>query len=650
MAHIYWELKEIPQPAGSYINKSDGRVFVFISGDTPVRKSKRKVIGHATSETMMHPNDIFKYLYPNLWTEHYGPDKLPEHILHAGLYALTLGIGYETGLYPIVQNAYGPLHGNILMDYAMYSILEQSDVSMHFPDRMAQHVLFSKDCHSDSWLSDFFQGKVTENDNAVFRSLWLDECKRRGITKAWVSIDGSNNDCVAVSCDLAEKGHAKSGKNTNIISYMYAVNAGDGRPITYTVSNGGKVDSKAFQKMATLLSSHGIQIEGVILDRAFCTHEVFELLDRLGYPYVVMLQSDTFGHTQMVAEHSETIRWRVPYTVGEKGLFGLSKKKKLFCQHPEEAFINLFFDASNGSQRALTLIAKIQKATKEIQLEIQKGKKPVVPPSLAKYISLRQEDHTLSVVHDYGKWQKDVDLKGFCSIASSEDFGPEEVDRIFHLKEASAIQCAILKSQLGYDVTRVHSTPSIQNKFAACFIAAIIRSEIMNACKTIGHATNQMVRELDRIELILLPNGTYTAIHDESARAKELLGLYDIIPSDFDSIASDVNNRLASSMNSQVRVKPSHEKQESRKRGRPAKTKESAPTEPKRKPGRPKGSVKKVGPAPLEEAVKRRPGRPKGSKNKGKTDALASPDKQGRGRPEGAKSKKPTTEKTSDEG
>ncbi|NBK25690.1 MAG: transposase, partial [Spirochaetia bacterium] len=452
----------------------------------------RKVIGRATSETMMHPNDTFKYLFPNLWAEQYGPDKLPEHILHAGLYALTLGIGYETGLYQITHDAYGPLHGNILMDYAMYSILEQSDVSMHFPDRMAQHVLFSKDCHSDSWLSDFFQEKITENQNADFRSQWLDECKRRGVTNAWVSIDGSNNDCDAVSCTLAEKGHAKSGKNINIISYMYAVNADDGRPITYTISNGGKVDSKAFQKMATLLSSHGIQIEGVILDRAFCTHEVFELLDRLGYPYVVMLHSDTFGHTQMVAEHSETIRWRVPYAVGEKGLFALSEKRQLFGQHPEEAFINLFFDASNGSQRALALIAKIQKATKEIQLAIQKKKKPVVPRSLAKYISLRGEGQTLSVVHDYSKWQKDVDLKGFCSIASSEDFGPEEVDRIYHLRDASETQYAILKSQLGYDVTRVHSTPSIQNKFCACFIAAIIRSEIMQTCKTIGYATNQM--------------------------------------------------------------------------------------------------------------------------------------------------------------
>ncbi|MDD3662664.1 MAG: hypothetical protein PHT84_02245, partial [Candidatus Pacebacteria bacterium] len=87
--------------------------------DAPVRKSRRKVIGHATSETMMHPNDTFRYLFPNLWNEHYGSGKLPEHILHSGLYALTLGIGHETGLYRILQNVYGPLYGNILMDYAM---------------------------------------------------------------------------------------------------------------------------------------------------------------------------------------------------------------------------------------------------------------------------------------------------------------------------------------------------------------------------------------------------------------------------------------------------------------------------------------------------------------------------------------------------
>ena len=136
-----------------------------------------------------------------------------------------------------------------------------------------------------------------------------------------------------------------------------------------------------------------------------------------------------------------------------------------------------------------------------------------------------------------------------------------------------------------------------------------------------------MIREVDRIELILLPNGTYAAIHDESARAKELLSLYDIIPSDFDSIATEVNNRLVGSMHSQVREKPSHEKQGSRKKGRPTKAKDKVATGPKRDPGRPKGSVKNNETALQEGKVQRKPGRPKGSKNKVKSDALTSPDK-----------------------
>ncbi|HAP57305.1 MAG TPA: hypothetical protein DCR02_05845, partial [Sphaerochaeta sp.] len=61
--------------------------------------------------------------------------------------------------------------------------------------------------------------KISEDDNAAFRSQWLDECKRRGVTKAWISIDGGNNNCDAAACGLAEKGHAKSRKNTNIEYY-----------------------------------------------------------------------------------------------------------------------------------------------------------------------------------------------------------------------------------------------------------------------------------------------------------------------------------------------------------------------------------------------------------------------------------------------
>ena len=100
MSHIYWELHEIPRPEESYINHSDGRVFL-ISDDGHGNK-KRKVIGRATSETTMHPNDLFRYLYPNLWSECYGDQDMPEHELHTGMYALTLGIGF-TGMNVLIN-------------------------------------------------------------------------------------------------------------------------------------------------------------------------------------------------------------------------------------------------------------------------------------------------------------------------------------------------------------------------------------------------------------------------------------------------------------------------------------------------------------------------------------------------------------------
>ena len=59
------------------------------------------------------------------------------------------------------------------------------------------------------------------------------------------------------------------------------------------VNNGGMVNSKAFQKLAAFLKSSGIEIEGVILDRCFCTNAVFQKLESCGYLYVVILKSDT---------------------------------------------------------------------------------------------------------------------------------------------------------------------------------------------------------------------------------------------------------------------------------------------------------------------------------------------------------------------
>lgn len=645
MAHIYWELHEIPMPENAYVNRSDGRVFLMSEDGNG--KLKRRVIGHATSDTAMHPNELYRFLYPSEWEQQYHEKIFPAHELHMGMYMLFLGIGHNTGLYPILLETYGPLYANAIMDYAMYSIMDRSDTTQLFPDRMAREVLFSKEAYSDSWYSELFRRHMSEDANHQFRLQWLKKCQQQGIKNVWLSIDGSNNDCSISDGDIAEKGKAKSHRNTNIVSYIWAIDASSGKPVTYQVNNGGMVDSKSFQKIITLLKGADISVEGIILDRGFCTHDVLQSIRESGYAYILMLKSDTYGHTQMLKDHSDEIRWKVSNVVSEEGIFGIRSKGKVFGNHPDEAYMYLYYDGANGTERSVTLIRKVIRGAEQMRKAIASGDKPTVPKGLGSYLELKKEGGSYTVGYKFNAWQKAIDEKGYYSIASSEDLEPATVHKLYHLRDASEKQFMILKSQLGYDVTRVHSVDGLMGKFAVCFVAAILRSEIMNACRKQELDTNRMLREIDRVSLVLMPDGTYSEINNLSIRQTLLFNVFNVPTDKLGAFATDINCRLVNPINSQIHKLPDTSlSSEKKRRGRPPKQKNDAdPVKPKRRPGRPKGSKNRK---TLEREAsgvvipKRKPGRPKGSKNK-KTierEALeAQPVKRGPGRPKGSKNK-----------
>jgi hypothetical protein len=81
--------------------------------------------------------------------------------------------------------------------------------------------------------------------------------------------------------------------------------------------------------MASFLGSAGIEIEGVILDRGFCSHDVIQMLEECNYPYVVMLKSDTYGHTQMMEKHASEIKWNMRHVVVTTASSGLRKNADL---------------------------------------------------------------------------------------------------------------------------------------------------------------------------------------------------------------------------------------------------------------------------------------------------------------------------------
>lgn len=242
-----------------------------------------------------------------------------------------------------------------------------------------------------------------------------------------------------------------------------------------------------------------------------------------------------------------------------------------------------------------------------------------------------------------------MDTKGYHSLASSKDYGPKKTNEIYALRDACETQYMIIKSMEGFDVTRVHSDPAIKSKFALCFISSIIRAGIMKACKECDYETAKMIKEIDRIQLLLRPDDRYHPIRNYTARQKSLLAVFGITPETFNEIADDVSFRNKTVIKSQERKinigneskandkdeNREEKKEESKKRGRGRpkgslnkKTLERMeqekdnPPRSKRGRGRTKGSLNQKTLERIEKEKyeppkhKRKPGRPKRSLNK----------------------------------
>ena len=156
-------------------------------------------------------------------------------------------------------------------------------------------------------------------------------------------------------------------------------------------------------------------------------------------------------------------------------------------------------------------------------------------------------------------------------MLSSEDFGPKCVYDKYQLRIASEVQYRILKSQEGFDTTRVHTDTGMLSKYAICFVASILRYWIMKSCQNHNLDTDEMIQKMDRIKFLVNDGGKVSFVRDISEEALMVMGDFSLTKESFEEIASDYNERARAPYKSEIRVQPSVkvEKTNPPRRGRP---------------------------------------------------------------------------------
>ncbi|MBR2255890.1 MAG: transposase [Blautia sp.] len=619
-----------------------GRVYIITESryfeDRQYNMDSRLTIGwiNDSSKKTMNPNSNYVARYPREFNIA-AKGKLAPVTKRCGLFIYSLALSYQNGLYPALVDCCGPENANAIMDFANYSILFKSNVAKDYPHLMADQVLYSCNLYSDSWLSELFEKRLTESQQENFKDKWAKACVQRGITKVWLCIDGSNSDCSCKEVELAEKGKAKSRKNCNICSYMYAVDAETGIPITYRLYRGGRVDSKEFIEIQSYLKLYAIEIEGVILDRGFCDIDCLDLIRDQKLKYVIMLKENTYGFHKMFEDHAEEIRMKSNYAVGN-GIYATADECRIFGKYNHTSWITLAYDSKNGVERANYLVDKVQRAVQDANTALSLGNKPKIGKDISCYIiPVKESGSIVRYAVNNEKLQTAMDKKGFSALAADSNYGAFETLSKYDLRDKSEKQYMIIKTQLGNRVFRTHFTNGVKSKGFVAFIASIIRNEMERICKETEYELTLALREANFLCVQRTPDNTYMGVHNTNGRQLDLMAAAKLEEKDIDYIALIESNRVNGDMYDQVYKLPSHENS-------------NTDTSGKRKPGRPPGSTKKS--ANDDDKIKRKRGRPPGSRNKPKqSDQIIktseTPCEQNRevprkrGRPPGSKNKKP---------
>lgn len=585
----------------------------------------------------------------NKYKEIYGiRDVLPPDAINVGLYLLVLGVACKLGIYQLLCKIFPIILANGIMDAAMFYISERRNDINVMEEKMKQELMFSIRAQDDDWYSKVFQNySIIDNPTAVFSEAIVNEFMRKwvqmrieaGLENAYLSLDGTNFDCQSVFNDEAQQGHAKSGKKINIVGVMAAVEASGnnrGMPLAYTIDPGSKNDATTAQDLLFFFTGMGLKIKCLLADRGFPYEDVLKICDELGMPFLMMIKVNYEAFKTMFTEFKDTIFWNEEYWIeGTTNIYGISKDGvHLYSKNSENpdrvVCVAIFFDGSKAGIHKAEAKKKLNLELERLREKLkvfndsgiiqkvsicyeEKGNGDSTQPKNSKIVDLEKLFAALAE-RDIGvsKEYKDIiELKydektggvtatvrrdalaekykmlGFSCMVSSEPKTAQEMSDEYMLRDYSEKAFCAMKTELGFRTIHTKGAPSFHGKFFTCYVADIIRNEIVCVFHRyeISHHhsidTNAMIAAFSNISYARNNEG-YRYSGQASTAQEEILASLGIAPEAIKMLGPLVRERIGEEDLDILRS-----------------TKRELPVVPK----------------------KRGAGRPKGSKNKPKDDA-----------------------------
>jgi len=542
----------------TYVNYEYDRVY---KPEKQYNIPKRTTIGKLCEDdpTMMYPNPNFLKYFPDAELPVDLGSSNRSSCLRIGTYLVIQKIIMESMLENIICGIYkGDERGSgLFFDLAAYAIVTENNAAQYYPDYAYNHPLFTpkSKIYSDATVSEFIN-QISIDDSVKFQNEWNSIKDHR--EKIYISDDSTNKNCQAGDIDIVEYGHPKDDKGLPVFNLSIAYDTKHHDPLFYEEYPGSIVDISQFQRMLEKAQGYGYRHVGFILDRGYFSQANIHFMDKCGYDFVIMVKGMKSFISEAVMSVKDTFENKWECRIKDHGVYGTTLKKHVFASDEKNRYLHIYYNAAKSATERAHLEDHLNKM--EEYLNKVKGKPVLVPKNFEEYYYLEyyhegQEDQCFVCgIPKEDAISRALKLCGYFCIITSEEMSAKEALEIYKSRDASEKLFQADKSFLGNHSARVCSEESLDGKILIEFIALIIRNRIYTALREEVHRLdtrpNYMtvpaaIRELEKIEMIRLGDGTYRMDHALTATQKVILKAFGIDSRYVTERVKEIRERLA---------------------------------------------------------------------------------------------------------
>ena len=558
-------LVDIPEIKGKITYRTKGNArYVYYEYDRIYDPSKqyttvkRVTIGKVSEddETKMRPNENFR--------KYFSDAKIPEEsvnfsrssCLKSGTYMTIKKTVKDLELDKKLEEVFGAKQAGMILDFAAYSIITESNVAQHYPDYAFNHPLFTPDMkiYSDSSISEFFRS-INENQRQSFLDSWNEERNHR--ERIYVSYDSTNKNCEAGNISMIEYGAAKVDVGLPIFNYAIGYDVTNSEPLMYEKYPGSINDVSQLQFMIEKIKGYGYRNIGFILDRGYFSKENLRYMDSNGFGFVIMVKGCKEFIREQIKAQKGTFENEWSNQISEFGVYGKTVRGFVYSSDTKKRYVHIYYSAAKAAGERARFEEKIMEMQKF--LAKYQDTEHDFGPQFDKYFHMHYNKKTGHFVYGEPNLQvirEELDLCGYFAIISSDKMDAKEAINLYKSRDVSEKVFRADKSYLGNSCLRVASDEAAATKIFIGFIALIIRCRMYKLLKEKARemvkkpnylTVPAAIRELEKIEMIRHLDNVYRLDHAVTRTQKTILSAFDLNESNVTYKANHISEILKGS-------------------------------------------------------------------------------------------------------